>query len=68
MTDNRYKIISSLYDKKHWIEDNETGGLTEPFNLEDLDIDRIGMFGDLRIVYNLTIALKNVEKGKDTEL
>lgn len=52
---------------KKGIELLQKGGLTEPFNLEDLDINRIRMFEDLRIVYNLTIALKNIEKGKDTE-
>ena len=62
ITDSRYRIIRSLNDSRCWIEDKETGGLTEPFALEDMYISRIGMYEDLRIVYRFTVAVRNVDK------
>ena len=59
MTDSKYRIIRSLKDSRCWIEDKETGQLTEPFKIEDLYISKMGMYEDLRTVYGLTVILRD---------
>jgi len=58
ITASKYKLICSLAAPVCWIENKENGKLTEPFNLEDVYISKMGMAEDLSIVYGFTVCIK----------
>lgn len=53
-----YKLMTA--NGIYWIENKETGGLTESFRLDDLMVQRTGMTENMKGVYSLTVVVREV--------